>query len=90
MKAIGKIVALLLVICMAQQNTFAQISISVRIAPPALPIYTQPECPVDGYMWQPGYWAYDNVGGYYWVPGSFGHERSYPTNLQPDFTSNSC
>ncbi|PTT04063.1 hypothetical protein DBR11_00550 [Pedobacter sp. HMWF019] len=56
---------------MVQQNTFAQVSvgISVRIAPPALPIYTQPECPVDGYMWQPGYWAYDNAGGYYWVPG---------------------
>lgn len=71
MKAIGKIVVLLLVICMAQQNTFAQVSvgISVRIAPPALPIYTQPECPVDGYMWQPGYWAYDNIDGYYWVPG---------------------
>jgi hypothetical protein len=71
MKAIGKLVVLLLVICMVQQNTFAQVSvgISVRIAPPALPIYTQPECPVDGYMWQPGYWAYDNIDGYYWVPG---------------------
>nr|WP_199082581.1 YXWGXW repeat-containing protein [Pedobacter sp. ASV19] len=71
MKAIGKIVVLLLVICMVQQNTFAQVSvgISIRIAPPALPIYTQPECPVDGYMWQPGYWAYDNIDGYYWVPG---------------------
>jgi len=39
MKAIGKLVVLLLVMCMVQQNTFAQVSvgISVRIAPPALP-----------------------------------------------------
>ncbi|MDR3716291.1 MAG: hypothetical protein P4L51_26095 [Puia sp.] len=45
------------------------ISISARIAPPALPVYTQPPCPVDGYLWTPGYWAYDDIDGYYWVPG---------------------
>jgi hypothetical protein len=37
-------------------------------APPALPDYTQPPCPADGYFWQPGYWAW-GVDGYYWVPG---------------------
>lgn len=49
----------------------AQVSvgISIRIAPPALPVYEQPECPVDGWLWQPGYWAYDPADGYYWVPG---------------------
>src|ERR1700733_11617512 len=45
------------------------IGISVHVAPPAIPVYVQPPCPVDGYLWQPGYWAYDDVDGYYWVPG---------------------
>ena len=46
------------------------VSISANIAPPAIPDYDQPPCPVDGYLWQPGYWAYDRYsGGYYWVPG---------------------
>jgi hypothetical protein len=45
------------------------VGISIRTAPPALPVYTQPPCPMDGYLWTPGYWAYDEVDGYYWVPG---------------------
>jgi WXXGXW repeat (2 copies) len=48
--------------------SFAGVLISVNIAPPALPVYTQPLCPGDGYMWTPGYWAY-GPEGYYWVPG---------------------
>jgi hypothetical protein len=40
-------------------------------APPALQTDEQPECPVDGYLWQPGYWAYNPAGGYYWVNGSW-------------------
>jgi len=37
----------------------AQVSIgvSVRVGPPALPVYEQPICPGDGYLWIPGYWA---------------------------------
>jgi hypothetical protein len=45
------------------------ISISAHVAPPALPVYTQPACPGDGYIWTPGYWAYSDPDGYYWVPG---------------------
>lgn len=48
--------------------SFAGVFISVGIAPPALPVYTQPICPGDGYLWTPGYWAYGQEG-YYWVPG---------------------
>jgi hypothetical protein len=47
---------------------FASIFISVGIAPPALPIYTQPLCPGDGFLWTPGYWGW-GPAGYYWVPG---------------------
>jgi hypothetical protein len=46
----------------------AAVVISVGFAPPALPVYAQPLCPGDGYLWTPGYWAY-GPGGYYWVPG---------------------
>ena len=45
--------------------------ISVRIGPPALPVYEMPLCPGDGYMWTPGYWAWDDDAGYYWVPGTW-------------------
>jgi WXXGXW repeat (2 copies) len=50
----------------------AQIGVSITIAPPALPVYEQPPCPAEGYMWTPGYWAYDNdYDDYYWVPGTW-------------------
>ena len=49
--------------------TFAQVGVSVSIAPPELPVYDQPICPGDGYIWTPGYWAWD--GEYYWVPGTW-------------------
>src|SRR5580698_11426202 len=47
------------------------IGISVRIGPPALPVYAQPICPGPGYLWTPGYWGWNDVGGYYWVPGTW-------------------
>jgi WXXGXW repeat (2 copies) len=45
------------------------VGISVHVGPPALPVYAQPVCPTEGYIWTPGYWAYNAEGGYYWVPG---------------------
>src|SRR5580704_14022778 len=44
------------------------VGISVHVAPPALPVYVQPPCPTEGYIWTPGYWAYRD-SDYYWVPG---------------------
>ncbi|MGA9718727.1 MAG: YXWGXW repeat-containing protein [Acidobacteriaceae bacterium] len=50
----------------------AGIFVSVGIgAPPVLPVYAQPICPAPGYIWTPGYWAYNDEGGYYWVPGAW-------------------
>ena len=37
-------------------------------APPPLESEEQPPCPVDGYLWTPGYWGWGG-GAYYWVPG---------------------
>jgi hypothetical protein len=51
---------------------FGQIGIRVAIGPPALPVYEQPVCPGDGYIWTPGYWAYDDsIADYYWVDGTW-------------------
>jgi hypothetical protein len=48
------------------------VGISVQFGPPALPVYEQPPCPGDGYIWTPGYWAWDRDDeDYYWVPGTW-------------------
>jgi hypothetical protein len=61
------------VLLVFSHGAFAQIGvgISVNFGPPALPVYEQPICPGDGYLWTPGYWAYDDEDGYYWVPGTW-------------------
>jgi hypothetical protein len=63
----------LLVLLVFSHGAFAQIGvgISVNFGPPALPLYEQPVCPNDGYLWTPGYWAYGDDDGYYWVPGTW-------------------
>src|SRR5580693_2637880 len=50
--------------------SFAQIGMAITIAPPALPVYEQPVCPGDGYIWTPGYWAWGD-DDYFWVPGTW-------------------
>lgn len=74
MKIRSSIRSLLLVmgalLCFAAPS-FAQIGISVSFGPPALPVYEQPVCPGDGFIWTPGYWAYADDDGYYWVPGTW-------------------
>jgi len=48
------------------------IGVSVNFAPPELPVYEQPICSGEGYIWTPGYWAWDDEDGdYYWVPGTW-------------------
>jgi hypothetical protein len=59
----------LMLMCLSAVS-FAQIGVSVSFGPPALPVYEQPICPGDGYIWTPGYWAWDG-GDYYWVPGTW-------------------
>ena len=72
-KTIGSSLFLLFLLTFTA-GAFAQIGIgiSVGFGPPALPVYEQPLCPGDGYIWTPGYWAWDNDGDdYYWVPGTW-------------------
>jgi hypothetical protein len=56
----------------AQARVDIGIGISVGLPPPALPVYAQPVIPGPGYIWTPGYWAWDpEYGDYYWVPGTW-------------------
>ena len=53
-------------------SAFGAVGIVVGFAPPPLPVYEQPICPGDGYLWTPGYWAWgDDFDDYYWVPGTW-------------------
>ncbi|HLZ92681.1 MAG TPA: hypothetical protein VKQ28_13280 [Candidatus Acidoferrum sp.] len=48
------------------------IGISVGFPPPELPVYEQPICPGEGYIWTPGYWGWESDDeDYYWVPGTW-------------------
>ncbi len=61
----------MLLLCGASSAQIA-VGIAVSFAPPELPVYEQPLCPGDGYIWVPGYWAWDGDGDdYYWVPGTW-------------------
>ena len=74
MRIVSSIRSLLFALVMLTMASaaFGQIGIAITIAPPALPVYEQPVCPGDGYIWTPGYWAYDyDFGDYYWVPGTW-------------------
>ena len=65
-----RFVSLAVLILITSASSFAGVFISVNVAPPVLPVYEQPPCPDDGYIWTPGYWAY-GPEGYYWVPGTW-------------------
>jgi len=65
-------------------------SISIRTAPPQLPVYEQPICPDEGYIWVPGYWAYGPTdisgspdlgarpeAGLLWTPGYWAGQNGY-------------
>ena len=65
-----KILLFLFVLLVFPAHSFAQVAISVAIGPPVLPVYAQPPCPTEGFMWTPGYWGW-RTEGYYWVPGTW-------------------
>ena len=74
MRAISflRVLLVALVVVVASSAAFSQVAISVSFGPPPLPVYEQPMCPGDGYIWVPGYWAWDDdYDDYYWVPGTW-------------------
>ena len=70
--AFGLLISLFCLMMPTPSAAQVRVGIAVSIAPPVLPIYEQPICPGDGYIWTPGYWAWDpDVDDYYWVPGTW-------------------
>ncbi|HEV3092345.1 MAG TPA: YXWGXW repeat-containing protein [Candidatus Cybelea sp.] len=63
-------IAVLLASAPAIGHAQVYMGVGVNIAPPIIPVYTQPPAPAPNYLWQPGYWAW-GPGGYYWVPGTW-------------------
>jgi hypothetical protein len=70
MKNFARYSLLALAVLALSASSFAGVFVSVTVAPPVLPVYAQPPCPGDGYIWTPGYWAW-GPDGYYWVPGTW-------------------
>jgi WXXGXW repeat (2 copies) len=67
-----RVLMFVLVVLSVSSTSLAQLRISVSFGPPAIPVYEQPICPGDGYIWTPGYWAWDDDDAdYYWVPGTW-------------------
>src|SRR5208337_4672249 len=72
----------------------ADVVIAASMAPPPLPVYSQPPIPGVGFIWIPGYWAWDGQE-YYWVPGYWGWDDAdndyvflgYPFNRTGRFVS---
>ncbi len=61
-----------LVVLSMPAASFAQMGVAIAFGPPPIPVYEQPLCPGEGYLWVPGYWAYDyDFNDYYWVPGTW-------------------
>jgi hypothetical protein len=64
--------SLALVMLAMSAASAAQFRVAITFGPPALPVYEQPICPGDGYLWTPGYWYWDDEAeDYYWVPGTW-------------------
>ena len=63
--------------------SFAQFGVAITIAPPVLPVYSQPMVPAEGYLWTPGYWAYGGEG-YFWVPGTWVMAPNLDCSGHPD------
>src|SRR5579862_7166624 len=69
--ALSVAIAISSAVALAPARAQVAIDIQVDLAPPPLPVYDQPPIPGDGYLWVPGYWAWDDDVGYYWVPGTW-------------------
>lgn len=67
-------VAILALTAVLPAHATAQVAIGISVGfpPPELPVYAQPICPGEGYIWTPGYWDWDpDDEDYYWVPGTW-------------------
>src|SRR3974390_2554620 len=59
MRRIRFLTILLAVLMTTAAVSWGGVFVSVSFGPPVLPVYAQPLCPGPGYIWTPGYWAWD-------------------------------
>jgi WXXGXW repeat (2 copies) len=74
MRSIRFFMAALVLALVIPAVSYAQVRVGIAVSfgPPVIPVYEQPICPADGYLWTPGYWAWDpDAADYYWVPGTW-------------------
>ena len=65
-------VAIVMTLCATAFAQYGNYGNYVTYGPPPLPVYEQPPLQDEGYIWAPGYWAYDyDYDDYYWVPGTW-------------------
>jgi len=66
------IFGLFLVLGFASTAPASQFAVGIAVAPPVLVAEQPSAIPGDGYIWQPGYYQYnETTGSYYWVPGTW-------------------
>ncbi len=68
--------SILVLTLLAPAAAWPQVSVSINIAPPPLPLYAQPLVRGEGYIWTPGYWAFEGAG-YLWHVGYWGNQVGY-------------
>ena len=54
----------------APSHAQMDVGVFVDAPPPPLPVYIQPPITDYGYLWMPGYWAWNGYD-YFWVPGAW-------------------
>src|SRR5690348_7320230 len=54
--AIALMTTLMLALAPKPASADVHLGVFVSFAPPELPVYVQPVCPADGYLWTPGFW----------------------------------
>lgn len=68
----SRVLVLAFLVAAFSSASFGQFRVAITFGPPAIPVYDQPLCPGDGYLWTPGYWYWDDdAADYYWVPGTW-------------------
>jgi len=68
----GRTLLFALLVLATSISAYSQVGFMITFGPPALPVYEQPLCPGENYIWAPGYWAFDyDYDDYYWVPGTW-------------------
>src|SRR5271169_3295503 len=68
--------ALVLLAISAASSAQIGFGVSIRIAPPELPVYDQPIAPGAGYLWTPGYWGWGD-NGYLFHDGYWGTQVGF-------------